>query len=375
MLKDGKPRNHEGDLAARQLAHEFVAMIVGAIQNREVTPTPASFMNSLEFAAHPAGFILRRSQLDDANLLAFRLVGAENFLGKVRADRVLADDLGGDTQNIRSGAVIFSKADAEPSGVLTFAPACKAFQEQLKAAERSAAKAIDGLIVVAYGENVLGIIDQQLQQAQLGDVGVLKFVNENVTKAILQRGAEGGVALQQTDCSGDQSSEGRALLFAQQLFAGTVGASNLLFAGHGFFALRERIGVELGALGLKLCGELVDVSLIIITGNQFILATREKLHEIVQELPGLGQTTVAIELQPRKIAPQQNPMIELVQHAALRVGIFQEPIAESVKCFQCDIFRALADRFHDARFHLSGGFVGEGQAQNALAWQVRIGEQ
>src|SRR6267142_2016216 len=219
MLKDGKPRNHEGDLAARQLAHEFVAMIVGAIQDREVTPTPASFVNSLQFACHPAGFVLRRSQLDDANLLAFRLIGAENFLGEIRADRVLADDLGGDTQNIGGGAVILSKADAEPSGVLTFAPARKAFQEQLKTAERRTAKAVDGLIVVADRENILGIIDQQLEQAQLCDVSVLKFVNENVTKAILQRGAEGGVALQQTDCSGDKSSEGRALLFAQQLFA------------------------------------------------------------------------------------------------------------------------------------------------------------
>ena len=34
-------------------------------------------------------------------------------------------------------------------------------------------------------------------------------------------------------------------------------------------------------------------------------------------------------------------MIEFVQHAALRVGIFQEPVAESVKRFQRDIFRAL----------------------------------
>src|SRR5712672_2439204 len=368
MLEDGKPRNHKGDLAARQLADEFVAMIVGAIQNREVTPTAASFVDTLQFAGNPAGFVFRRSQLDDANLLAFRLVGAKNFLGEIRADRVLADDLGGDTQNIRSGAVIFSKADAEPGGVLPFAPVGKTFQEQLKASKRRTAKAVDGLIVVADRENILGIIDQQLQQAELGDVGVLKFVNENVTKAILQRGAEGGVALQQTDCSGDQSSEGRALLFAQQLFAGAIGASNLLFAGDGFFAFRERVGVQFGAFVLKLRGELVDVSLIIVRRDQLILATREKLHEIVQELPGLGQAAVTIELQPRKIAAQQNPMVELVQHAALWVGIFQEPIAEGVKCFQRDIFRALADRVHDARFHLSGGFVGEGQTQNALAW-------
>src|SRR6267154_4650048 len=235
MLEDGKPRNHEGYLAARQLAHEFVAMIVGAIENREAPPAASRFVNSLQFAGNPAGFVFRRSQLDDANLLAFRFVGAENFLGEIRADRVLPDDLGGDTQNIGSGAVIFSKADAEPGGILTFAPAGKAFQEQLKASKRRTAKAVDGLIVVADRENILGIIDQQLQQLELGDVGVLKFVNENVTKAILQRGAEGGVALQQTDCSGDQSSERRAFLFAQQLFAGTVGTSNLLFTGHGFF--------------------------------------------------------------------------------------------------------------------------------------------
>src|SRR6266478_5069455 len=98
-------------------------MIVGAIQNRKIAPAAARFVDTLQFASHPAGFVLRHRQLDDANLLAFRLVGAENFLGKIRADRILADDLGGDTQNIRSGAVIFSKADAEPSGVLTFAPA------------------------------------------------------------------------------------------------------------------------------------------------------------------------------------------------------------------------------------------------------------
>src|SRR5712675_1261757 len=368
MLEDGKPRNHEGDLAARQLADEFVAMIVGAIENRKITPAAASFVDTLQFACHPAGFVLRRSQLDDANLLAFRLIGAENFLGEIRADRVLADDLGSDAQNIGGGAVIFSKADAELGGVLPFAPAGKAFQEQLKAAERRTAETIDGLIVVADRENILGIIDQQLQQSELRDVGVLKFVNENVAKAILQRGAKGGVALQQTDCSGDQSSEGRALLFPQQLFASTVGASNLLFAGHGFFAFRERVGIEVGTLGLKLCGELVDVSLIIVTRDQLILAAREKLHEIIQELPGLGQATVAVELQPRKIAAQQNPMIELVQHAALWVGIFQERVAEGVKRFQSDVFGALADRFHDARFHLPGGFVGEGQAQDALAW-------
>src|SRR6266403_953686 len=135
------------------------------MESREVTPTTSRFVDTLQLAGNPAGFVLRGRQLDDANLLAFRLVGAENFLGEIRADRILADDLGGDTQNIRSGAVIFSKADAEPGGVLTLAPAGKAFQEQLKAAERSAAKTIDGLIVVADRENILGIIDQQLQQS------------------------------------------------------------------------------------------------------------------------------------------------------------------------------------------------------------------
>ena len=54
MLEDGKPRNHKRYFAAGQLADQLVAMIVGAIQNREVTPTPASFVNSLQFACDPA---------------------------------------------------------------------------------------------------------------------------------------------------------------------------------------------------------------------------------------------------------------------------------------------------------------------------------
>jgi hypothetical protein len=53
-------------------------------------------VNTLQFPGNPASFILRRGQLDNTNLLAFRFVGAKNFLGEVRADGVLPDDLRGD---------------------------------------------------------------------------------------------------------------------------------------------------------------------------------------------------------------------------------------------------------------------------------------
>src|SRR4029077_20698563 len=102
---------------------------------------------------------------------------------------------------------------------------------------------------------------------------------------------------------------------------------------------------------------------------------RKKLHEIVQELAGLGQAAVAIELQAGKIAPEENPMIDFVEHAAVRVGIFQERLAKSEKRFQGNALGALPDGSYHASLHLAGGFVGECEAQYVFAREVWIGLQ
>src|SRR6266404_2096272 len=375
MLQNREPRNHERNPAPRKLAHQFVAMGVRAIQNGEIAPAPAGLVDALQFSGQPARLVLGSGQFHNANLFAFRLVRAQHFLGEIGAHRVLPNDLRGYAQNIRGGAVIFRQAHPEFRGVLSFAPVGKAFEKELEAAEGGAAEAVDGLVVVAHGENIFRGVDQQFQQPQLRDVGVLKFVNQDVAIAVLQRGAQMGVALEHRHRAGDQRAERRALFLAQQFLAGAVGARDLLFAGHGFLAFGERVRVEPRALRLQLRGEFVGVMLVSLAGNQLVLAARKKLHEIVQELAGLGQAPVAIELQARKIAPQQNPMIDFIEHAALRIGILQQRFAERVECFEGHVLGALADASNHASFHLAGGLVGEGQAENIFAGKRGVGLQ
>ncbi len=68
-------------------------------------------------------------------------------------------------------------------------------------------------------------------------------------------------------------------------------------------------------------------------------------------------------------------MIDFIEHAAVRIGVFQERLAKGMKRFQGDVLGALPDGFYHASLHLAGGFVGERQAQDAFARKARVGLQ
>ena len=80
-------------------------------------------------------------------------------------------------------------------------------------------------------------------------------------------------------------------------------------------------------------GETVGVLLIGLAGNQLVLAARKELHEIVEELAGFREAAVTIELQAGKITAQENPVIDFVEHAALRVSVFEKRLAKGVEGF------------------------------------------
>ena len=193
----------------------------------------------------------------------------------------------------------------------------------MKACERCAAKPIDGLVVVAHRKNVPQLARQQLQQPHLRDVGVLKLVHQDVAKALLQRFAQRRVRFQQRHRAGDQRSKRDALLFAQQLLAGAVRARDFLLPRNHLLSFSQRVGIQKRAFFLQFARERVRVLLVIAGGNQFILAAREKLHKVAQEFSGLREPTVFVELQPREIPPQQDPMVLPAQQHPLRVCIFE----------------------------------------------------
>src|SRR5256884_6129781 len=109
MVQDGKAADDKRNLSRRKLAHQFVAVRVLPVQHRKVRPETASSMHALELVRDPARLFLLVGELNDANLLAFRALGAQQFFGKIGAHGVLPDDLRGHAQNVRRRAVIRSE--------------------------------------------------------------------------------------------------------------------------------------------------------------------------------------------------------------------------------------------------------------------------
>jgi len=93
--------------------------------------------------------------------------------------------LRGDAQDVRRGAVVVHQRDTIRRGVLAFLPVGKALQEKFEAAKGRATEAVDGLIVVADHHDIPTLGGEQVQKFELSDVGVLKFVHQDVLKAFL----------------------------------------------------------------------------------------------------------------------------------------------------------------------------------------------
>src|SRR5262249_37191938 len=152
----------------------------------------------------------------------------------------------------------------------------ESLQKQLEAAERRSAKAVDRLVVVADRDDVARPGGQQLEQPQLRDVGILKFVDQDVPVACLQAFAQHRVALQQFHGLDDQSVQGSDLLSAEQVFPGPIGPRNLQLSLQLFEPLAVGFVVHLRAFRFQLLKKRVDIAREVFGGDELILAAREE---------------------------------------------------------------------------------------------------
>ena len=106
------------------------------------------------------------------------------------------------------------------------------------------------MVIVADGYDVFSISGQKFEEAKLRDVGVLKFVDQDVAVFFLERAAQLRVGFQELDGPGDQRAERNAFFFAQQIFTGAVGAGDFLLEGDFFGAFLVGVFVEGGAFDL-----------------------------------------------------------------------------------------------------------------------------
>ncbi len=119
--------------------------------------------------------------------------------------------------------------------------------------------------------------------------------------------------------------------------------------------------------------------MVIVRRDEFVLATREKFHEVAEKLSRLGEAPELVELQKRKIAAKQDPMVDLVDRFKIRIYFLQQRVAKRMECAERDCFgpldsgfAALAGRGYHAMFHFRGGLVGERQAKDFRSGQFRL---
>ena len=140
------------------------------------------------------------------------------------------------------------------------------------------------------------------EQFDLGDVSVLEFVHQDVAIARAERRGYVEIAAQQMDGFEQLHTEREQVPIAQQPVAGSISPGDLPLFRYPLFAQPLFVLQKCVFLSRILVGQRFDIPLVIVRRNQFILAAREELHEVAQELPRFRQPPIAFQRQHRKIS-------------------------------------------------------------------------
>ena len=235
-----------------------------------------------------------------------------------------------------------------------------------------AAEAVDALIVVADHGQVAALPRQQLDELELDVVGVLELVHQDVAEALLVLALEVGPLAQQAQREPDLVPEVDPAVPEQQVVIGRVGAGLLALGGRAI--PRRRV---VSGLGLEPGGE-VEV-----LPRRDVLVARpvEQPEQRFQVTVRTAERQVAIEPELEQVLAQEHQDLGLVLDPELRGeaeldGVFpRQAVAEGVESGDPGAGEAIGHQHIDARFHLGGGLLGEGERQDLLGASALGGDQ
>ena len=256
----------------------------------------------------------------------------------------------------------------------------KGLVEHPKGAVRGPAKPVDRLVVVPHGGDVEGGRHQPSQQLNLGKVGILEFIHQEV--AVLPPAAleHFRIAVQQPDRFADQAPQARIsrlfhqpparreharqfLLFLHLFpFEPEVCSGGVVGAGH-FESSRRRWGHRRYRSWRAFEEFLFDpahVAFEALRLDQFVLAAREEPVQVVQKGARLRQLSVKLELQLLHATAQEDPDIDRVEQAPVKIPLAQEVIAKGVEGRDARSPLEARKRLPDPSRHLARRFLGEG---------------
>ena len=154
---------------------ELAGLELGADQDRAVGELAAAMLDRLELVADPARLLGPVPDADHLDLVALVLPRSTSVLPSRPAFCAIRP--GGGGEDVRGRAVIL----LEPDDLR----ARKILLEAQDVGDLGAAPGIDRLVVVADAADVLALLGEQAEPEILGLVGVLIFVDEDVSEALL----------------------------------------------------------------------------------------------------------------------------------------------------------------------------------------------
>ena len=303
------------------------------------------------------------------------------------AELVVVDDGVGAVEDGLGAAVVFVEGDdSEVVGV--------AVVEVNHGIEAGPLELVDGLIVVAYDENVgvFPVVGEVADDAVLAAVGVLKLVDEEVAVALLVAEQQARVVMEGAQYPTDHVAvvvaalgpEGLLVLGEEGYAAGELGHTLTLFvdlAGHGVAGLLVAVLLFVGKVGVGV--EPVDVGgdalLELVFGPVFGLHLGEEILQVVFVVVGLVVAKaegVGLGQAVHQLADDTDAfqLGEGLQSGAAEVVqvVLDDVAAEAVEGVDTDPVRLRADEAQQPLPHRLHASIGEGETENVVGTGIGL---
>ena len=250
-----------------------------------------------------------------------------------------------------------------------------ALEESAHVGDGRPAPAVDGLVVVGHHRDVVVPGGQELHHLELGVVGVLELVDQDVAEAALVAAQHVGPRAQEAQGVGDLVAEVDDARLAHQLLVARVGPGQLavllgalaplLVLGQGGRRLRQPLGVRH----------------VLRRRDVLVLAAAEERDHRLEMPRGVAQGAVVGQGKLEQPVAEEDDLLGAVQHAEVRrqadlQGVLaHQPVAEGVEGGDLHVGVAVGHQGVDALLHLGGGLLGEGQGQDLLGARLALGDE
>ena len=293
-----------------------------------------------------------------AELEAVRIVEADEPVARV--------------QDWRTGAVVAPQDDLANTRMTPL--------ELQDVADGGAAELVDRLVVVADYRDVAVGRGQKFDQLRLGPVCVLELVHEDVPVAALEFHPGRGRLSEQLQAQADLVTEIDVARLPKQRLVAVVGAGKLGLAASLLLERRGGVGGGVGRSRVagdrgrqarcRSCRKARGVLEIGRRAHVLVLAPAEQRRQGTQKPRGIAQGPVLVQLELEEPLPQEYHDLRAREDPRVRGQpelqreLPNEPIAERVKRGDGRVRVAVRHQLIDARLHLVGGLVREGQGQD-----------